>query len=213
MARHNKYDLLEQIVKAISDYGWNVSYVENIDEHPFRLLIYNGDESFRVRVYIWHMTHGGGKARPKDEYRIQITGVDHFDITAEEKTIILGWWKEAGVFAGFDVRKHLGKLGSSLSFQIREDALRKAYINGFEPCDKGNKEVAIAFRPDFFVEYVANLESLHNFGQSMQDLALLSEVAQNPEINDAAIQIQDAARKTTIVSVIKKLRDAGFRKR
>jgi len=213
MSRHNKYDLLEKIVSAINDSGWNVVYLENIDQHPFHLQIYRDTESYRVRVYVWHLTHGGGKARPKDEYRIQITGVDHFEPLHGGKTLVLGWWKEVEVFAGFDVRKHLGKLGSSPSMQIREDALRKAYINGFEPCDKGSKEVAIAFRPDFFAEYLQSLEPLHDFGQSAKDLAVLSDVAQNPEINEADIQVQNVTRKTTVVSVSKKLRDVSFRKR
>lgn len=212
MARHNKYDLLEKIVSAINDSGWNVAYLEDIKQHPFYLQVYRDNESYRVKIYIWHLTHGGGKARPKDEYRIQITGVARFEPLPGGKTLILGYWKEADVFAGFDVRKHLGKLGSSPSIQIREDALRKAYINGFEPCDKGNKEVAIAFRPDFFVDYLQSLEPLHDFGQSTKDLFVLSEIAQNPEINLADIQIQNVERKTTVVSVSKKLRDVSFRK-
>ncbi|MEW6401955.1 MAG: HNH endonuclease [Chloroflexota bacterium] len=177
------------------------------------MQVYRDNESYRVKIYIWHLTHGGGKARPKDEYRIQITGVDRFEPLQGGKTLILGYWKEADVFAGFDVRKHLGRLGSSPSIQIREDALRKAYVNGFEPCDKGNKEVAIAFRPDFFVDYLQDLEPLHDFGQSTKDLSVLSEVAQNPEINVGDIQIQNIARKTTVVSMSKKLRDVSFRKR
>src|SRR5690606_12332468 len=44
-------------------------------------------------------------------------------------------------------------------------------------------------------------------------LSILSEVAQNPEINVANIQIQNIARKTTVVSVSKRLRDVSFRKR
>ena len=213
MAKHSKYDLLDKIVKAITDSGWDVLYLDSIDVHPFRLQIYQGQESERIRIYIWHMTHGGGQARPKNEYRIQITGTDHFELGPGEKTLILGWWQEAEVFAGFDVRKHLGKLGFSPSFQIREEALREAYVNGFAPCDKGNKEIAIAFRPDFFVDYVRNLEALHDFGQSMQDLAVLTEVAQHPEINETDIGIQDVVRKTTVVMVSKKLRDANFKKR
>jgi len=213
MARHNKYDLLEKIVSAINDSGWNVAYLEDIKQHPFYLQIYRDDQSYRAKIYVWHLTHGGGKARAIDEYRIQVTGVDRFVPLAGAKTLILGWWKEIDVFAGFDVRKHLGKLGASPSIQIKEDALRKAYINGFEPYDKGNNEVAIALRPDFFVNYVQSLESLHDFGQSRKDLSVLSQVAQNPEINVADIQVQSIARKTTVVSVIKKLRDASFRKR
>jgi len=213
MTRHNKYDLIEHILRAITDSGWNVLYLASIDEHPFRLQIYNERESYRVRIYIWHMTHGGGPARPKNEYRIQITGTDHFEQIPGEKTLILGWWSEVDVFAGFDVRKHAGRLGASPSIQIREEYLRKAYINGFSPCDKGNEEVAIAFRPDFFVEYVRNLESLHDFGQSSRDLDVLSEVSQNPEINDEDIQIPDTGRKSTVISISKKLRDVSFRKR
>lgn len=213
MARHNKYDLLDKIITAVTDSGWNVLYRNSIDEHPFLLQIYREDESYKVRIYIWHLTHGGGKARPKNEYRVQITGIDHFEIRTDEKTLILGWWEEADVFAGFDVRKHLGKLGFSPSIQIREEALRDAYINGFAPCDKGNQEIAIAFRSDFFVEYICNLEALHDFGQSTTDIAILNEVAQNPEINDEDISIQDVARKITVVTVGKKLRDVNFRKR
>lgn len=213
MARHNKYDLLEQIVQAINDSGWNVLYTASVDKHPFHLQIYKENMSYKTAIYIWHLTHGGGPARPKNEYRIQITGADHFEIFPNEETLVLGWWKEADVFAGFDVRKHLGKLGSSPSIQIREECLRAAYANGFSPCDKGNKEVAIAFRPDFFVEYLRNLEPLHDFGQAPDALRLLEKVVLNPEINDAAIQIPDAGRRETIVMVNRKLRDVSFRRR
>ena len=213
MAPHRKYDLLDHIVKAVTDSGWNVLYLASIDEHPFRLQIYREDESYRIRVYIWNLTHGGGRARPQDEYRIQITGTDYFEHTPDEKTLVLGWWEEVKVFAGFDVRKHLGTLGKSPSIQIREAYLRKAYINGFSPCDKGNQEVAIAFRPDFLVEYVRNLQALHDFGRYAEDLEVLDTVIQHPEINDKDIQITDNVRKTTVVSVRKRLRDSNFRER
>ena len=213
MAPHRKYDLLDHIVKAVTDSGWNVLYLASIDEHPFRLQIYREDESYRIRVYIWNLTHGGGRARPQDEYRIQITGTDYFEHTPDEKTLVLGWREEVKVFAGFDVRKHLGTLGKSPSIQIREAYLRKAYVNGFSPCDKGNQEVAIAFRPDFLVEYVRNLQALHDFGRYAEDLEVLDTVIQHPEINDKDIQITDNVRKTTVVSVRKRLRDSNFRER
>jgi putative restriction endonuclease len=213
MARHNKYDLLTQIVNAVVESGWSVVHLTSPDEHPFNLQIYRDDVYHNVRIYVWHMTHGGGAARPHNEYRIQITGVDRFETSPGIKTLILGWWQEVEVFAGFDVRKHIGTLGRSPSFQIREECLRGAYLNGFSPCDKGNQEVAIAFRPDFLVEYVANLDPLHDFGRSTGDLALLSEVSQHPEINASEIQIENQSRKTTIVSVSKRLRDISFRKR
>jgi putative restriction endonuclease len=152
--------------------------------------------------------------RPADEYRIQITGVSRFEQRTNEKTLILGWWDSVGVYAGFDFQKHAGKLGYSPSIQIREDCLRKALLNGFSPCDKGNKEVAIAFRPDFFVSYVQNLEQLHGFGVSRKDLQVLETVSEQPlKPNKALIQKAAAIRQTALYQITKKLRDASFQAR
>ncbi len=213
MARLNKRDLVDRIEKAVVESGWNVLYLSSADVHPFHLQIYRNSESYRSQVYVWNITHGGGKARPQDEYRIQITGVDHFDQVVGEKTLVLGWWAEAEIFAGFDARKHWGILGSSPSFQIREQCLRDAYLYGFSPCDKGNQEIAIAFRPDFFADYVRNLEALHSFGDLAQDLETLGAVSRNPEINDEDIQVVDEQRKQVVRSIRNSLRDSSFRRR
>ncbi len=214
MAKHRKYDLLDIIVQSINDSGWNVLYVGDISDHPFLLKIYNSDESYLVRIYIWNLTHGGGEMRPADEYRIQITGVDHFEQNAGEKTLILGWWNEVGVFAGFDFNKHNGALGASPSIQIREDALGDALLNGFAPSVKENEEIAIAFRPDFFVSYVENLGDLHAFGTSQSDLKVLEEVASNPlEVNAKVIEQATVPRQTVLLQVAKKVRDASFKAR
>ncbi len=73
MPRLTKSQLLDVIVRSIHRCGWQVAYLS--DDHPFRLLVYHQDESYRLRVYIWNLTHGGGSARPADEYRVQITGM------------------------------------------------------------------------------------------------------------------------------------------
>ena len=208
-----KPELLRTIADAVIDSGWNISYLSGLQSHPFHLQIYNNDEGYQLRVYIWTLTHGGGQARPADEYRIQITGVDRIEVTPGERTLVLGWWEPMNVFAGFDARRHSGHLGRSPSIQIRESCLREAYTSGFSPCDKGNQEIAIAFRPDFFVEYVENLETLHDFGRSPDAFAVLSSLPQEPVINDQAVQTLDSVRKTTVVSVSRKLRDNSFRQR
>lgn len=211
MARHRKYDLLDYIVQSINDCGWNVLYVNDISQHPFVLKIYKNDESYLLRIYVWNLTHGGGAARPKDEYRIQITGTDHFEQHIGEKTLILGWWGEVGVFAGFDYSKHTGILGFSPSIQIREEFLRKALINGVSPCDKGNNEIAIAFRPDFFVSYVQSLEQFHSFGASKNDFKVLEAVSEKTlELNTELIEKVSKQRQTTIIQLSKKLRDTSF---
>ncbi|MBP9095192.1 MAG: HNH endonuclease [Ignavibacteria bacterium] len=214
MAGHRKYDLLEAISQSINDCGWNVLYVEDTSSHPFLIKIYKEEKSYLLRIYIWNLTHGGGAARPRDEYRIQITGVNEFEQRENEITLILGWWKDVGVFAGFDFHKHQGRLGFSPSIQIREEYLRKALINGFAPCDKGNHEIAIAFRPDFFVTYVQNITQLHSFGDSTNDFQILTDITENQlEVNNSALGAVNTFRQTTLIQVSKKLRDNSFKAR
>ncbi len=216
MPRLTKDDLLSIIARSISDCGWGVLYLDNPVIHPFRLQIYRNDESYRLRIYIWNLTHGGGSARPRSEYRIQITGLptSYFEPEIGGKTLILGWWDDVGVFAGFDYNKHSGLLGSSPSIQIREQYLRNAHVNGFSACDKGNEEIAIAFKPSFFIEYVRDLELLHGFGESEYDLSVLETVAENPyAVNDEEIESTNWTRQIVIQTVKKRLRDSSFQDR
>lgn len=213
-SRHRKYDLLELIIQGIRDDGWNIIYLSDPKFHPFRFKIYRNEESHNIRIYVWNLTHGGGAQRPADEYRIQITGVDRFEQEPNGKTLVLGWWREGEVFAGFDFNKHSGALGFSPSIQIREEALRKAHVKGVAPWEKDNQEIAIAFRSDFIGEYVRNLESLHSFGESDADLEVLEEVTENPdEVNDTEIATVTVERQTAVVSVKKKIRDNSFKSR
>ncbi|OQX05383.1 MAG: hypothetical protein BWK80_52260 [Desulfobacteraceae bacterium IS3] len=211
MANLNKLQLLKKITEAVDESGWNTSYISTV--HPFKLNIYKNDIKYSVKIYIWNLTHGGGEKRPSNEYRIQVKIHENFEQESGWITLLLGWWDEVEIFTGFDFRKHLGLPGWSSSIQIKEEALRNAYLNSFAISDKGNQETAIAFRPDFFVEYIQNLIALHDFGQSSDDLKMLESAAGNPELNDEDIQITDQQRKTTAVTIKKKLRDISFRKR
>ncbi len=215
MSRLPKRDLLERLMRAIYDSDWDFFVLS--DHHPFRLQIYRADESYRVRIYIWNLTHGGGKARPREEYRIQITGlsIPRFELEPGGKTLILGWWEEAGVFVGFDFQKHSGLLGASPSIQIRQEALEQARLNGFALYNKGNQEIAIAFKPDFLLEYIRNLEALHSFGDSEHDISVLDEVAASPDlVNEEIIEsLSSQPRRNVVVSVRKRLRDASFQAR
>lgn len=216
MARHRKTDLLDIVVQAVRDCNWNVLYIGDVREHPFLLRIYSAssEKSYLVRVYIWHLTHGGGAKRPVDEYRVQITGIKKFERVSNEKTLVLGWWDAGEVFAGFDVSKHSRELGFSPSIQIREEALRKAHIRGIAAISKGNKEIAVAFRPDLFVHYVEGLEEIHGFGESDKDFQILERVIENSEkINDGLIEKVSAPRKMVAATINKKLRDASFQSR
>lgn len=208
------FELISSVVNAVQEDRWYIELKSIYSQNCFSATIYNEGKLIRLRIYIWNLTHGGGTARPRDEYRIQITGADHLENHQGEKTLILGWWGEVGVYAGFDYTKHTGKLGFSPSMQIREEYLRKALINGFSPCDKGNNEIAIAFRPDFFISYVQSLEQLHGFGTSKKDFKVLETVSDQPlELNTELIEQVSKQRQTAVIQLSKKLRDTSFKSR
>ena len=110
-----KEALLNIVVQAINESGWNVIYIS--DQHPFRLKIYNNDESYFLKFFIWNLTHGGGAKRAANEYRIQVK-VDKFEAEIGYKSLILGYWSEMEIFAGFDFTRHIGVPGYSSSMLI-----------------------------------------------------------------------------------------------
>ncbi len=215
MARLSKSQLLDAVLEGCHDAGWRALLVER--HHPFLIRLYNDEESYSVRVYVWNLTHGGGRARPADEYRIQVTGIDTgigFIASGAEKILVLGWWDDAEVFAGFDVTKHTGSLGSSPSIQIREEALRLATIRGIATHDKGNDEIAVAFKPNLLPAYVRDLERLHGLGDSPTAREALESVAEDPDTQPAGkLAGVPPDRQTVIITIAKKLRDSSFKDR
>lgn len=209
-----KVDLIQPILNAIQEEKWFVSIEFIRNNNSFELKIYNENEQLWVQIYIWQLFPLVKSLKPVDEYRIQITGVDQFESEPDGKTLILGWWDEGSVFAGFDFNKHSWALGFSPSIQIREEALRKAHTNGFAPWEKDNQEIAIAFRPDFFVEYIRNLKDLHSFGESDTDLQVLADISESKdEINDKTLESVTQKRRTAVVNVKRKQRDNSFKSR
>lgn len=214
MARLSKAQLLHVVENAIRESGWNFLYLSPTGTHPAQYHVYRDDQSYRTRVYVWNLTPGG-QNRPKDEWRIQVTGIKRFEPESEGKTLILGWWDETGVFAGFDIIRHMGELGSSPSIQLREAALHQAVVNGFAPHNKGNGELAIAFRPDFLASYIENLESLHECGQAAGEIEVLRRIGQSPAaVDDGDIEGNIAQpRRYAVISTKRALREIDFRDR
>ena len=214
MARLSKARLLGVVESALRNDGFNILLLSEPRVHPARYQIYRGHQTYRLCVYIWNLTHGG-RNRPEDEWRIQVTGIHRFEPELGGKTLILGWWDDTGVFAGFDLSRHMGELGASPSIQLRQAALYQAVINGFAPHNKGNGELAIAFRPDFLATYVEYLESLHDCGHVDRELEILQQIGQDPQsLNDAEIDEEVAEpRRYAVVSTRRALREIDFRDR
>lgn len=213
MARLSKSELFDRVAGALESGGWN--YLVLSTDHPFEMVVYRGVERFRTRVYIWRVTHGGGSARAANEYRIQITsGVTRFNTANVDRTVVLGWWEDIGVFAGFDVSKHLETLGSSPSLQIHEETLRQAAVGRVATYRKSNEEIAVAFVPSFLGDYVTDLPALHEIAESRRDLAVLDSVIAAPDQAESAIAVgASEKRKTILVQIARQLRDAGFKDR
>lgn len=216
MPRLSKPDLLEQVEEGFRGGGWNLLYLSTPGEHPGRYRVYRDGSAFTVRVYIWNISHGGGP-RSAAEYRIQITGLDtdHFAPEIGGKTLILGWWPNDEVFAGFDYRRHSGPLGGSPSMQIGLPALQAAVANRFATHPKQNGELAIAFRPDFIGTYAENLESIHDTGTVPAEMDLLARIAADPEdVPDEDIEEEVAQpRRWAVVETRRALRALDFSER
>jgi putative restriction endonuclease len=115
------------------------------------------------------------------------------------------------MFAAFDVTKHLISMHArSPSFQIRRETLTAAAARGFFPQIRGNEEIAVAFRPDFFATYADQMESLHQTAKHAADVKNLETIA----ASEKKVQIKDVPagpRKTVLEQIQRKVRDARFR--
>lgn len=183
MAKLTKSQLLGRVEDGFGSSGWNLLYISNPGEHPARYRVYRDADGFTARVYIWNISHGGGAARPAREYRIQVTGVpqDTFQPDLGGKTLILGWWANDEIFAGFDYRRHSSHLGLSPSFQVGHAALQTAVTNRVGTHRKNTGELVITFQPDFIGTYAHNLEALHDTGTVQAEVDLLDRIATTPQ--------------------------------
>ena len=217
----NKRALLAAFEAAVQESDWSFLHLSQRREHPARYQVFHDNTGYRVRVYVWNLSHGGGARRPVHEYRIQITGIEgpsgalQFHPEIGGKTLILGWWDDVGVFAGFDYGFHSAPLGSSPSIQIGEAALHMAHTNGLAPHNRSNGELAIAFRPDFLGTYIDNLEALHKCGASSNEIEMLTRIAIDPAgVEDSSIEdVVARNRQSAVVTTKRALRDLDFRDR
>ncbi len=203
--------LLDRVLSAVEESGWQALIVER--SHPFLLRLFKRDQQgfLNVRIYIWNCTHGGNN-RSADEYRVQITGV----VPEAQKgkiTLLLGWHEGYGVFVGFDIQKHAGQSSSSPSIQVKEANLLNAHTHAFSAYDRANGELAVCFRPEFIIEYASNLERLHGLKtKDVEEVKILNKV---DKVDDTEIEakIKNNARKEVIASIKRKYREHDFRHR
>lgn len=210
----NQQELLDLLVQAVEDSGWRSLVYQR--HKPFGLRVYksaasqDGSADFALSAYIWNCTHGGGPARADDEYRVQLTGV----VPTEDDrvlTLLLGWHSGYEVFVAFDIRRHDGQASASPSIQIKEATLRDAHTNAFAVHTRQNGEIAVAFRPEFLVDYALNARELHTTGQPSEDVRLLNDIEHISETDIAAITSYE--RQKVVAKIVRKYRASDFTRR
>lgn len=206
--------IIAAIEEAFTEAGASAALISEQRVHPRRFYIVAGESSFPVWIYIWTLTHGGGTARPRDEYRIQLTSVaPPLPQNPDGPTLLLGYEPGIKCFAGFDMRKHRIFSRKSPSIQININTLREAVRDGFAFARKGNDEIAIGFRPDNILAYALNAESLHESGADTRISPLLNKVTQFEEVTDEDTAALPEERKRIIAQVSKLARDSAFRRK
>jgi len=207
-------EITQAITDALGESDASAVLISSARGHPRRFVIQFGRNMLELWVYAWTLTHGGGRLRPKDEYRIQLTGVKPpLLLNPEGPTILIGYEPNTGCFAGFDLSKHREFSVKSPSIQIPITILHEALQHGFSFTRKGNDEIAIGIRPDQFLAYCINAEILHREGADAKMVDLLTKAASLEEIPREDIEQIPPDRKRIVGEVSRLSRDSSFRKK
>jgi putative restriction endonuclease len=204
--------LVNSILDAIQQSGGSGIYLLRSDQaHPREFLVQYLEEKFSIWVYIWTLTHGGRVSLP-NEYRIQITSVSSpLRLNPSGYTVLMGFYPDLGMFAGFDLRRHRTFTTGSPSVQISINTIHEALQNGLAFNTKTNLEIAVAVRPDQFLNYVHSADAMHRYGSDTQTIRLLERAAEAQEITEQDIEGLARERQIIVTSVNRYSRDASFR--
>jgi putative restriction endonuclease len=206
--------LLKSINDALAESDASAVLISSSLKNPRRFVVQAGQNMFELWVYAWTLTHGGGAARPKDEYRIQITGIKPpFELNPSGPTILIGYEPNLQCFAGFDLEKHRSFSTRSPSIQIPITTLHSALQDGFSFVTKGNEEIAIGFRPDQFLAYALNSQLLHAQGVDAAAVELLAKAAALEEITPDDMEQIPTDRQRVVQTVSRLSRDSSFRRK
>jgi putative restriction endonuclease len=214
MARLATPLLNQSVIDAFEECNATVALISTPTKNPRRFVVQSGQNFFEVWVYIWTLTHGGGAARPKDEFRIQLTGVSPpLELNAAGPTVLIGYEPNLKCFAGFDINRHRRFSINSPSIQIPITVLHTALQHGFSFTKKGNNEIAIGIRPDQLLAYTLNAELLHTYGGEAKTVDLLTKAAALEPIKPDEMEKVAKDRQRIVATVSRLSRDVDFRRK
>ena len=147
-----------------------------------------------------------------NEYRIQMTSVGSPLRVAENgPTVLMGYEPTLRLFAGFDLIRHRTFTGGSPSVQIDRTVLQRAETEGLSFHRKSNDEIAVGIRPDMFMAYCMNAESLHRYGREANVLRLLNQISTQHQPTQEEIEVLSTKRQRVIQEVSRLTRLASFK--
>lgn len=154
-------DIKQAIFDALNKNDFTFRWT-NQGSQPYRGILFNGENNIDVYLYAWNITPA---YRDNDsEKRIQIrkstnnVGIDR-DITANEKTVILGVYNTPSgipVFAAWDAIVNRGH-GQKSCYVLIEDLARALTEGIFATKDKNNAPI-YTMTGDFLGQYIDSLQ-------------------------------------------------------
>lgn len=216
MARMLFPELAELFVSSLELGGATVLHEHVGDRRPLVCHISDGSRKLVIHSYLWTVTSGGrGRGRP-DERRIQITNVDQFRLLPGVQVVVGGYSPDEGVFAFWDVRRHLGFTEGSPSFQISVQTLRRAADRGFDSERREvreGEETAVAVHPDYLLWYMQEYDNIYDCAdqitQAPERVGYSTE--EDRDFIDSGESESVQASRHRVVTVMQNLRDAKFR--
>ena len=203
--------LVNAILDAFQDSGASGILVSSPRQHPRKFIVETETGGTEVWVYAWTLTHGGRPSLP-DEYRIQMTTVSSpLPLNPKGYTLLLGYEPNLRMFAGFDLTRHRTFTKGSPSVQIDIKCIHKALEDGLSFDRKSNEEIAVGFRPDQMLNYMANADDLHRLGKNAAMYNLLSKASALEKIAKEDIAELTPKRQKILASVNRWARSASFR--
>ena len=212
MPRLPTAELIDAVFDAAQQSGWTAVLLSRADRNPRRFLLQRAEsESLGVWIYLWTVTHGGRANRP-DEYRIQRTGVaSPLALNPNGLTLLLGYYPDLGVFAGFDIQRKRVFTPGSPSAYIDLPTLRQALQDGLAFHRDEDGVIAMGVRPDQLMSYALNADAFHRAGVNAGTLQLLARAAALEPIADADLASLSAERRRVVQTVSRLARAASFR--
>lgn len=203
--------LVDAILDAIAKSGEVGLLMSARQTHPREFTVSGPYGITQLWVYAWTLTPGG-RPQLKDEFRIQMTSVrSPLDINPNGPTVLIGYEPNLNMFGGFDLNLHKTFTTGSPSVQINIQSIHKALQNGIAFHRKENNEITVAIRPDHFMSYVYNAESLHKNAKHKPTLNLLNKASSLETIKEVDIQSLTKERRRLLQTISRVSRDANFR--